>query len=769
MLYVKGFFVLMIFLASNVIGHRGPSNKPVSTDRPFFGSITHNLKPTKQWGSFTTPLPTGSHWTNFVLGDGNQPGTPIPYVVRARADGLVVGFPFITTSQPVVFGSVSDDILISAAEVNSRRIVDFDSLSVTVGFRGGTQRSERARRSDFGSLTQGISTNRWDQNVPLCKVSPPVTPPPVSPPSTAPVTPPVSPPVTPPVSPPVTSPVEPPTSVGPEKGVITGIPNNELTVHIVDGHPYITAKYGSVTPIIGSPNAIMTVNGKSDRTSYTGNKWVVAINNGRTYIIYSLSGDLTLNWSGNQLRAPGKWTGVLRIAIRPNAQHESMLDQYKGTYPIAAKIDYTVANDVADMKFSYITEGGSASNLLMLALPHHVDSLVNPNYVNNVPAYRVLKGTMRPVVGNVWTIREPLTKISWNSPRPIDSSKVDAIKASVREDLGNAPAAPGDTYTFGKVVARYTRLALIADEVGDTSSRNEYINRAKQMMNPWITQTHAFNNLKYDSTWGGIISTIGRNDAGAEYGQGWYNDHHFHWGYYVYAAAVIAKFDSAWGNANKAAINDLVRDYANPYPEDKYFPVARHKDFFAGHSWASGLFEFGDAKNQESTSESVNGYYAVYLWGLATGNNDIKDWGRLLLATEIRSSKKYWQMNPNDKSIYESPFVDQFCVGILWGTKVDYATWFGLNVEWIHGIQFLPFTPITEELLPKSWIEVEYPLLSTSLTRTNPVIEEGWKGFVYLARSIIDKNGAWNQINNLRGYDNGNSKTNTMYFMATRP
>ena len=30
---------------------------------------------------------------------------------------------------------------------------------------------------------------------------------------------------------------------------------------------------------------------------------------------------------------------------------------------------------------------------------------------------------------------------------------------------------------------------------------------------------------------------------------------------------------------------------------------------YDGHAWASGIFAFADGKNQESTSESVNGWW----------------------------------------------------------------------------------------------------------------------------------------------------------------
>ena len=38
-----------------------------------------------------------------------------------------------------------------------------------------------------------------------------------------------------------------------------------------------------------------------------------------------------------------------------------------------------------------------------------------------------------------------------------------------------------------------------------------------------------------------------------------------------------------------------------------------------------------------------------------------------------------------------------------------------------------------------------------------------------MAHAVIDKNVAWNEVNTLTSYDDGNSKTNTLYWVATRP
>lgn len=93
------------------------------------------------------------------------------------------------------------------------------------------------------------------------------------------------------------------------------------------------------------------------------------------------------------------------------------------------------------------------------------------------------------------------------------------------------------------------------------------------------------------------------NDPNAEFGSGWYSDHHFHYGYFLQAAATLARFDPSFFEANKASFDSFVRDICNPDSGDADFPFARHKDLFDGHSWASGLFQQSNGKGQESSSE----------------------------------------------------------------------------------------------------------------------------------------------------------------------
>lgn len=97
-----------------------------------------------------------------------------------------------------------------------------------------------------------------------------------------------------------------------------------------------------------------------------------------------------------------------------------------------------------------------------------------------------------------------------------------------------------------------------------------------------------------------------------------------------------------------------------------------YQDFYDGHSWTSGLFSQGNGKSQESVSESINAYYGVYLLGLAIGDHDMRDWGRVLLAMETRAARKYWQM-PDGNGVSTTRFILRPRRKSKWACKVDFV------------------------------------------------------------------------------------------------
>jgi endo-1,3(4)-beta-glucanase len=135
----------------------------------------------------------------------------------------------------------------------------------------------------------------------------------------------------------------------------------------------------------------------------------------------------------------------------------------------------------------------------------------------------------------------------------------------------------------------------------------------------------------------------------------------------------------------------------------------------------------------------------------------------LLLLTEIRSTQTYWHM-PSKSTVYPEVFAQNKMVGIIWSTKADYLTWFGDNPVYIHGIQMIPFTPVTEWNLEKEFMTEEYPVIAGAAG-----YDAVWRSYVISAQAIIDKNGAWQAIQGVSAYHPGTSKTNTLHWIATRP
>jgi len=120
-------------------------------------------------------------------------------------------------------------------------------------------------------------------------------------------------------------------------------------------------------------------------------------------------------------------------------------------------------------------------------------------------------------------------------------------------------------------------------------------------------------------------------------------------------------------------------------------------------------------------------------------------------------------------SVYPSPFAEMKCVGMVWSQKIVFATWFASGSMYVHGIQMLPFTPMTEYYLPYSWVKEEYPVLYSTYNTSLPVPTDPWIGFMIADQAVIDRDGAWKNMLTMKSYDNGASATNMLWWVATRP
>ncbi|MGB4759186.1 MAG: glycosyl hydrolase [Candidatus Saccharimonadales bacterium] len=574
-----------------------------------------------------------------------------------------------------------------------------------------------------------------------------------------------------------------------------------MVVNLVQGMAFNSGIFTAATPVITIEGAILEINGGSPGSAnLTGvTKLKVKTNRyDREWLIYA-SSSLSFTLSGQSLVATAAFTGSIQIALLGNSADETAYDNASTSVLTGGSVGSTFSGDTATMTFTFTSSGSGAP--LVFALPHHQDLMPGASYTNI--QLSSLKGNMKALRASTWTLTEALTTINWSAPNAIPGSATSDIQTAINTEKNSTHDAVGNgwgmsPYYGGKYAAKMARMILIAEEIGDSSAATSIATALKTFIATYLTATPTGsagvmgsgykNAFLYQggSTWKGVSTENGLADMGADFGSGRFNDHHFHYGYWIYAAAVVARNDASWRATHKAAIESLIRDIANPSYSDTYFPKFRHKDWFAGHSWAGGLVGIDVGPGQESTSEAINAWYGIHLWGLATSNTELSNMGRLLLASEIRSAKRYWHIAASS-DIYPSPFNNHATAVIIRTHKVAVETYFGSRPHYFYGIQSLPFTPITQEYMDSTWVTRAYPKASVEIpvSPTGNPQDTGWNSVIYGMHAVIDPSAGYSEAQSLTieqitapGYDsfvqygasidNGHSKANALYWASTR-
>eukprot|EP00002_Diphylleia_rotans_P003838 TRINITY_DN1271_c0_g1_i1.p1 TRINITY_DN1271_c0_g1~~TRINITY_DN1271_c0_g1_i1.p1 ORF type:complete len:733 (-),score=162.35 TRINITY_DN1271_c0_g1_i1:87-2285(-) len=551
---------------------------------------------------------------------------------------------------------------------------------------------------------------------------------------------------------------------------------------LVRGMAYVTALYNRLSPMIFTQHAILSVNGAPTGSApFVGNKFKVSINNGQTWLIYFINEDgslpsVSLNYrigeaNYQQLYSNTPFTGIVRVTQLPSDSVESILDAHRSIYPKGANLAVSMTGSAsASYTFNWILGGpGAASGVKLLhyTLPHHRQIISSSATPTSLTLVSTTKGDMTAYIGNSWTLNENgFTTIEWLPPRAPDSDKVSIIRSQLATDINmdiSRDTSGDSNYFNGKSLQKYALLLLVAESFGETGLVNTGLAKLKSAFQPIISRTNK-NPLRYDTTWKGIIGQQGLyGDALADFGSTYYNDHHYHYGYFIFTAAVIGKFDPSWKQANAVWIDSLVRDVANPSLSDPYFPMFRAFDWFSGHSWSQGLFPSADGKDQESTSEEVNFLFGLKMWGKVTDRADLSNLGAVMLAMARRSINTYFLMDSNNKN-HPREFIGNKVTGIFFENKCDYATWFGSNPEYIHGIQMLPMTAVSEEIRYAYFVAEEWPLIASRA----PGAPGGWSSVLYTNYAMINKNSAFASLQTAP-LDDGLTRTWALFFAATRP
>lgn len=305
---------------------------------------------------------------------------------------------------------------------------------------------------------------------------------------------------------------------------------------------------------------------------------------------------------------------------------------------------------------------------------------------DTVATYQNIYGRMQAAAGNTLTTSADAATVS----NRLDISKLtpahkQSLIDSLDEDIAKTKIDAQDSYYAGKQLGRAANLLDVAVQLDEPAA----VKKLQTIVKDELTKRLDGKYFYYDNKIKGIAAST------SAFGSEDFNDHHFHYGNFIYAASILGRHDTKFVADYKDEVNLLVADIASYDTSDK-FPFQRNYDAYAGHSWAAGLSPFADGNNQESSSEAMNAWNGVAAWGQLINNDQLAKTGKWMLSNESATARNAWRTPPTDVpdgSKYTSPITS-----LNFGGKLTYSTFFSDEPNAKLGIQLISMNPFMIDL-----------------------------------------------------------------------
>ena len=534
-----------------------------------------------------------------------------------------------------------------------------------------------------------------------------------------------------------------------------------VTLSYGHGSPYVFARCeaGQATITLAKPPVVWAGN---ERSATLG----ISVGN-RHYGLFGPSGATWAGLGTNRLvcRSPRDYCSV---AVLPEATPAALalFQKYAHAHVTDTRVAWQYDPAAATVTTTYTVtvepREGRAEGTLLALYPHqwrHTSDRLLPG------GYASARGAMRLVEGKQFVTQMKFPGVLPCLPEVGGCDRA-RMAELLRRELERPVEGPKDTYWEGKWLGRAATLIPIAEQYGQAEVAAALADRARQRLEQWLTATDAGGPksrtlFAYDERWGTLVGYPASYGSDADL-----NDHHFHYGYFIRAAAEVAQRRADWAAdaAFGGGVKLLIRDIASPSRDDPAFPFLRCFDPYAGHSWASGGAKFADGNNQESSSEAMNAWYGLILWGEATGDRALRDLGVWLYTTEMTAIEEYWF----DVRGENRPAGFAYTIAaMIWGGKSTHETWFTANPESVHGINWLPIHG--GSLYLGRWpdyVAKDY----AALEKENGSAEwDAWADLVWMFRALDDAEDAARQCESGLGrapLEGGNSPANTYHWIG---
>ncbi|MDP3928124.1 MAG: glycosyl hydrolase [Bacteroidota bacterium] len=494
------------------------------------------------------------------------------------------------------------------------------------------------------------------------------------------------------------------------------------------------------------------------------NEKLIIINarNGADFAVYAPLGSVWLK-TGNvytsNLNGKNYWSLAFIPLTASNVM--SVANEYKKyayVFPKNTLAHWQFNESTSTVRTDFIVEPdvkeGQDTTVLIGLLPHQWAHLAPGSAPLNGYVYQHVRGQIKTTAANRFSVENQFHGILPTLPYVDNYStgfnpaqlieKIDAIK-------NDGLSTWTDSYNEGQVMNRLIQTARIAELAKDTASLAIMLKTIKDRLENWFTAKPgevAFL-FYYNQTWSTLIGYP------AGHGQdGNINDHHFHWGYFIHAAAFVEQYEPGWKDKWGAMVNLLVKDAANNDRNSTDYPHLRNFSPYAGHCWANGFATFPQGNDQESTSESMQFNSSLIHWGAVTNNKAIRDLGIYLYTTEQTAIEEYWF--DQNKRIF-GPNQQYSLVSRVWGNSYDNGTFWTADIAASYGIELYPihggsfYLGKDTAYVKRLWTEIEK---NTGIL-SNQVNDNLWHDVYWKYLALIDPSKALTLYNS---YPNRNLK-----------
>jgi endoglucanase Acf2 len=412
---------------------------------------------------------------------------------------------------------------------------------------------------------------------------------------------------------------------------------------------------------------------------------------------YALFGPTGVRW---EQASPTEWLARMpagasyaSVAALPDDKAESLALLARHAYAFVenTRVDWAFDKDKSQVstQFKATTRAmeGSETRPLLGLYPHH--------WYNNAsvqaqlgPVFDTVRGPIKLLASDSFsTTASYASFVPWWPAVDAGERKdqlADVMKIDVRNarrmmlEIGKGP------YWQGKGLQRITKLMDVTDVQGDKAASERLMKLLKGRVEDWFSGEDSKTYFHLDKTLGTVVAYPEEYFSVEQM-----NDHHFHYGYWIRTVAELGLRDPAW--ASKAQwggmVDLLVSDIAHPVRGDTSFPFLRNFDPYEGHSWASGLGLGEWGNNQESSSEAMNAWAGLILWGELNGDTALRDLGVWLYTTEAEAIQHYWF---DIHGLVFAPEYKNVEVSMVFGGKYAHNTWWTDEPRQIKGINLLP-------------------------------------------------------------------------------